>query len=200
MKTYIISIVFFLVYPLLGTFVYNKAEDIGESVMRLMPESTLEIQGKTNINKFNCIFGVDNITSPFQVNFQESENNLTFKNTQIVLDNDCFDCGNNMMNKDLRKLLKSEDYPNIKLALVQVHKTSKKNGSLAEVDISLAGITKRYFLAVNVIQGQHLSYSGSMDLDINDFNLEPPKKLMGAVKVNNIIQIVFDLKVTPEAN
>jgi hypothetical protein len=39
-----------------------------------------------------------------------------------------------------------------------------------------------------------------MDLDINDFNLEAPKKLMGAVKVSNIIKIVFDLKVASVAN
>jgi hypothetical protein len=64
----------------------------------------------------------------------------------------------------------------------------------------MAGNTKRYLLPVNVSESKHLSYSGSMDLDINDFNLEAPKKLMGAVKVSNIIKIVFDLKVASVAN
>lgn len=200
MKTLKIQIALLLLYPVLSSFIKGNTYDTGETLIKLMPDSTLEIQGKTNVNKFNCIFEITNIDDPLKVNFQESENALKFRNTQLLLDNDCFDCGNNMMNKDLRKLLKSDEFPHIKLALVEVHKTSKKNQALAEVDISMAGNTKRYLLPVNVSSNKQLSYSGSMDLDINDFELEAPKKLMGAVKVSNLIKIVFDLKVASLPN
>ncbi|TPV33962.1 YceI family protein [Paucihalobacter ruber] len=200
MKTLKIQIALLLLYPVLSSFIKGNAYDTGEALIKLMPDSTLEIQGKTNVNKFNCIFEITNIDDPLKVNFQESENALKFRNTQLLLDNDCFDCGNNMMNKDLRKLLKSDEFPHIKLGLVEVHKTSQKNQAMAEVDISLAGNTKRYLVPVNVSGANQLSYSGSMDLDINDFELEAPKKLMGAVKVSNIIKIVFDLKVASLPN
>lgn len=200
MKTLKIQVALLLLYPVLSSFIKGNTYDTGEALIKLMPDSTLEIRGKTNINKFNCIFAINNIDAPLKVDFQESENALKFRNTQLLLDNDCFDCGNNMMNKDLRKLLKSDEFPHIKLALVQVHKSSQKDQALAEVDISLAGNTKRYLLPVDVSNKKQLSYSGSMDLNIYDFDLEAPKKLMGAVKVSNIIKIVFDLKVASLEN
>ena len=91
MKTLKIQIALLLLYPVLSSFIKGNAYDTGEALIKLMPDSTLEIQGKTNINKFNCIFEINNIDDPLKVNFQESENALKFRNTQLLLNNDCFD-------------------------------------------------------------------------------------------------------------
>ena len=195
MKFLLLILSFLTVLP--GNNLSNStAIDEEVTTIKVLPQSSLKIQGKTNISKFSCAFEITNIDEPIKVDFEQEKNELKFQNTFLILENDCFDCGNNMMNKDLRKLLKSNEYPHIQLSLKTVQADVFSQFSEVKVDISLAGLTNTYTVPVHIIEEEILtSFKGTLAINIEDFNLKAPRKMLGTVKVSNLIEIEFDLKI-----
>lgn len=194
MKFLLLILSFLTVLP--GNDVFDNSNKFEVTTIKVLPQSSLKIQGKTNISKFSCAFEISNIDQPIIVDFEQDYNSLKFKNTFLILENDCFDCGNNMMNKDLRKLLKSDEYPHIQLSLKTVQPHASAQVSTAKVDISLAGVTNSFTVPVHIIKEEKLtSLKGTLAIDIENFNLEAPRKMLGTVKVSNLIEIEFDLKI-----
>ena len=53
--------------------------------------------------------------------------------------------------------------------------------------------SKSYFIPVELKDDKIINVSGALNLNICDFNLEPPKKALGLIVVSDIIKINFDL-------
>lgn len=164
------------------------------STIEILPQSELTITGDTNINKFECNFDASCLEGNRKISFETQGSRISFKNAVLVLQNENFDCGNRPINKDFHSLLQTEIYPEILLELKQVFLKNKKTGT-ADVTISIAGIKKDYQLPVEIVKGKNLHFKGKLHLNINDFNLKPPKKLFGAIVVNEDIDINFNLTV-----
>ena len=59
----------------------------------------------------------------------------------------------------------------------------------------MAGHSKFYSIWLNTEQGNILKASGCLSLKLSDFNLEPPKKVLGLVVVEDAIEIALDLNI-----
>ncbi len=166
-----------------------------ETAIIIEPESKLIIKGTTNINKFNCHFNTSELQKPIPVSFEIKNDKMVFKETELILKNDCFDCGNKNINKDFKSLLKTNSYPQIFIHLKEMQNFNLKDStSKVLLDMEIAGIFKSYNFPVKIENNKNkLFVTGTLALNISDFNLEPPKKLLGILKVNNIIEIDFQL-------
>ncbi len=162
----------------------------------IAPESKLYITGTSNINKFKCEFNIKELNAPISVIYTEQKNVIYFENTTLTLENSCFDCGGNAINKDFYNLLKSEEHPHIFLRLKQIkRKHQDKNGIEATVEIEIAGISKSYLMEAQFANNHDLIISGQLKLDISDFDLKPPKKMFGLIVISEEIEISFKLVV-----
>ncbi len=162
----------------------------------IAPESKLYITGSSNVNKFKCEFNIKTLNAPISVIYSEQQDVIHFENTTLTLENSCFDCGGNAINKDFYRLLKSEEYPHIFLRLKQIKKTHQdKNGIEATVEIEIAGISKSYLMEAQFVNNHDLIISGQLKLDISDFDLKPPKKIFGLIIISEDIEISFKLVV-----
>lgn len=65
---------------------------------------------------------------------------------------------------------------------------------MAQVEISIAGKKKQYVVPMKIVSTPATCFEGSLQLDINDFELQPPKKLFGMIKVKEDIEINFNLR------
>ncbi|MBQ0736141.1 hypothetical protein [Aquimarina celericrescens] len=63
----------------------------------------------------------------------------------------------------------------------------------AKIDITIAGKQKEYQTCINVRADHELKVNGVLDLDITHFDLKSPKKLLGLVKLDKNIKIIFEL-------
>nr|WP_177176555.1 YceI family protein [Hyunsoonleella jejuensis] len=100
------------------------------------------------------------------------------------------------MNKDFLKLLNSETYPNIIITLNEVESYAENDNIIqANVDIEIAGVVNSYTFPMQVNMYDTMQISGILDVNICDFNMKPPKKALGLVVVNEIIQIDFALQI-----
>ena len=171
----------------------DRAEDFP---VKIINNSTLHIYGTTNVNTFNCVLNFENVNSIVQTSYTLRNNRLFFENTELKLDNSCFDCGNNMMNKDFLEMLDSDNHPYITFQLKEVVVNPKQKDEIyAFASITLAGKTKLYSIPLTLKKIESIKAVGCLSIKLTDFDLEPPKKVLGLIVVNDEIDINFDLNV-----
>lgn len=172
----------------------NAQKTFHKKSVQVLPSSTLTITGDTNIKDFTCKFDVSYLNKPQVIMARETPGLISFENAVLSLKTEGFDCGSRAINRDFNDLIKAEKYPTILLDMKKVKLASAQKG-IAAVDITIAGITRSYDIPVEIRNGIVSQFKGVMELNINDFNLEAPKKLFGMIVVKDDIKINFDLKV-----
>jgi hypothetical protein len=157
-------------------------------------ESELYINGTSNVTDFKCGYNITNLDHPIRIHYENIKDVIIFENSTLILENNGFDCGGKRINKDFHGLLKSEVYPQITLKLKEVKlNPNKKNKAEALIEIEIAGLSHSYLMSTEFYHDQDWMISGKLKLNIQDFNLTAPKKMLGLVVVSEDIEISFKL-------
>jgi polyisoprenoid-binding protein YceI len=105
------------------------------------------------------------------------------------------------MNQDLQAFLKVKEHPSASIRLIKVDisgdqiMNKPRQEAISLMEITLAGITKRYQIPVTITNdGGEYGFSGSLELNICDFDLEPPVVMMGLIRVKEEVKVDFKLK------
>lgn len=165
-------------------------------VVVFLENSSLHIEGKTNVSKFSCLFDFNVVQDSIRLSYQKKGDVYEFKNARLKIKNEGFDCGGKAINKDFHKLLKTDKYPEI---LMNVKKVTLKKSVLdsvqTQVEFTLNNITKGYTIQnYYCIDNNTMQFCGTVDLNIEDFDLKAPKKVLGIIKVKNVITIDYNFK------
>lgn len=160
--------------------------------IEISQKSKLSISGDTNINTFGCAFDTFYLEPCRDVFYKKAGSNIVFRNALLSLRNEGFNCGNKAINKDFHDLLQTKDHPRITLELTEIN-LSQNNKGMACVKISIAGRENTYFVPVQIFNGPTNRFVGTLSLNIRDFGLEQPKKLLGLIVIKEEIEINFDL-------
>ncbi len=182
-------LLYFLI--LLGAVKGFAQGEMVSKTIKILPGSELSIQGDTNITEFGCGFDTDFLEGCKKINYTENGNDIYFKNAVLILKNKGFDCGSKGINKDFHSLLKTAQYPQISLELTKINLLQSNKG-MAWVYITIAGITHEYKLPIDLPESLD-HFTGNLKLNINDFNLEPPRKMLGLIVIKEEIEIDFNL-------
>lgn len=138
------------------------------------------VKGNTSIGKFDC-------------KTREQLKDTLFLNQPLGLSDKIavadFGCGNFMIKRDFRKTLNADSYPHAYFALEQVQDI---DGRLVyNLSVTIAGVCKKIEnLSFTQQDGVLMS---KVDLKFSDFNLTPPKKLGGAIKIEEDIELLVHL-------
>jgi len=174
----------------LGTFLVDPER---EARIWVAPGSQVLISGTSNVNKFTCSYEVPGLEVPVHMVYKENLDEIHFKNANLQLESDCFDCGGKAINKDFKELLQTEKYPWIKLRLLYVDPPDpdiKKVG--VGMEITIAGVSRTYVIELDSDLRGDIFVDGTLALKLTDFGLEPPKKVLGLIKVDD--QVLVDIK------
>lgn len=178
---------FYLLLALLS-FSFVNIETTHQVKVHLTAESFLYIKGTSNINTFTCVYDAKTLSRKIPVTYTKSSDTYYFENVNMQLDNEGFNCGNKMINNDFHDLLQTESFPNIQFQLEQLR--MKNHQMEARVALKIAGIKNHYTVPVKT-NGELAPIEGLLCLNITDFRLTPPKKMMGMIVVREDIEIVF---------
>lgn len=170
--------------------------------------SYLIVHGRTNLTKFHCQY-VKSLSDTLLVRVVPQEpNKLLLEHADINLRVMQFDYGNKLITKDFQKLLQVQDFPELKIEaldiasgedLLKSQNQKQHTGmiSSAKISVTIAGRQNEYNLEVNEpANGSPRTYSGSLHINIRDFGLIPPRKLLGLMKVNENVHIDFYLNLS----
>lgn len=164
--------------------------------------SRLLIRGNTNVNSFTC--SIDSYQSGDTLEYQINQRScdLVFLRNEMVIPVEDFSCGNEMITKDFWQTLNSDRHPNLKIRFISLNNfddpatSSKVSG---RVTITLSGVTRSFNITYTIQsnKGRIFSMVGKQVVCFSDFELKPPKKMMGLIQVQEDLEVEFHLNIIP---
>ncbi len=172
----------------------------------VQPDSRLTIEGKTNVNKFTC--AIPHYVGRDTLVLHEGGKGTrpVFVKGSVSLDASSFDCGIAPMTADFRKTINSKTHPAIVIDFISFEKTPSyaygEEKFKGIINISLGGTTKLFEMICTIESKPSglIQLSGGREFTFADFNLEPPKHMMGLVKVQPDLHVKFNLILKLDTN
>jgi hypothetical protein len=172
-------------------------------------ESELTIIGKTNLGKFSCYcYEWENVDHE-QFKGKIQDHKIYFNHAALEIPVEALRCQNRMMTSDLHQLLCSDNQEgSIKVTFKEAEwylnslwsEKISQNEPIGYFNIllTIGGITKdskvEIYSSEEKSEHYELSTRGAIELQLSEFNIEPPTKMMGMVKVKNTLEIQLDLQ------
>jgi polyisoprenoid-binding protein YceI len=107
------------------------------------------------------------------------------------------DCKNGKMTSHMLKALKSTDNPEIAFDLASYELATVAEGVNVTLngDLTLGGVKKTITMIAKAVpsEGGALKVTGVQDVLLSDYGLKAPTLMLGALKVNDLVQVHFDL-------
>src|SRR6476620_5169023 len=188
-------IVFFL-FTLNTAFIKKGLQNYSLARWVVEKSSSLNIQGETNINSFEC--DVTEYLRPDTLVYLKNDatKKLCFTNSCLTIDVRRFDCHNKFITEDFRNAVKADENPSLKILFITIEQFSSNcNNQVVKgiVDIELAHVVKRSEInyTVKTLPGNRIQMNGSHIFSFPDFNLKAPKKLAGLIRTKDQIKVNF---------
>lgn len=195
------------IMPVLFTFLFSSSYEItaGNYPFSAVISSSmnLEIHVKTNVNSFICNYKSD-INDTISYLFSSKDNKYFLGENRYFVPVTLIDCHNSNMKNDMQEMFNSSKYPNIVIKIKDIHydRNSPEKGRIY-LSLTIDGIEKCYFVTFETSNNNNcLKVSGNLPVNLNDFNIVPPSKFFGLVKVSKMIDISFllNLKLVESGN
>jgi hypothetical protein len=160
-------------------------------------DSRLIIHGTTNVNTFRCSFNYAQNSDTLEFKKTGKTNELILSKNRMRIPVRKFDCGNRQITKDFWETLQADTHPMLNIKFRSLENIPRDKSSIKGlVDITLAGVTQRYTVWYNVIpsEGRTVLLKGNQSVNFSDFKLRRPQKLMGLIKVEECLEVEFNLQ------
>lgn len=190
-------LVILLVASILMSASVRPPEDI---IYRLIvhPTSSITIAGSTNVNKYHCAIakytGHDTLLLT-----AERGKGAYFKNGVVKLEASRFDCEKHVITKDFAETIQADKYPYIKLNFISFERAPEfaetEEPFKGKITVTLANVSVPCEVRCKVVKDKNnlIHFKGWHLFKFSDFNLEPPTKMMGLIKVEEMITVDFHL-------
>lgn len=160
--------------------------------------SSLVIEGSSSISGFTCDVRqyLNHDTLIFFTD--DRSKRLVFQRSALSVEVSQFDCHHKFITADLRKTLKYQQYPAMKIHFISMEDPGaamQEHTIKGVMDIELAGVVRRMDIIYTVKNqaGKIIQLSGSKQMHFSDFKLVPPKKMAGIIKINEDIKVNVQL-------
>lgn len=181
---------FLMVLFLISTTCYGQTKYQSEGGMQITIEGTSNIHDwdmKSDKGTCTGVFEISNaglVTAVSSLSFTVPAKSLKSKHKG--------------MDKNTYKALKTNKYTDIsfRAAKAKVHAEGSKNNTLTtNGELTISGVTKNIQLTGNgvVNDDNSISYTGSYKLKMTDYDVVPPRIMLGAITTGNDILVKFNL-------
>jgi polyisoprenoid-binding protein YceI len=164
--------------------------------------STMTIYGSANVTdweaKVNTIRGEISIRNGDQTDFTDADPSW-LKSVRISMPVEDIDSDSRRMNNNMHGYLKKDQHPAITYRLVEVQELALAGnpGIVLTVRgiVTAAGVEKEIVHDVEIVRNESggLVVSGSQDLLMTDFGIDPPTAMLGSIRSRDEMTITFEL-------
>jgi hypothetical protein len=160
--------------------------------------SSLTVNGSTNINKFSCEIPSCDKTDTLTIGTGKNGRDVVLTG-DVVLSIKSFDCHNSAMTRELRKTLKESEFPTLCITFLSLNTlpelSLQPKPITGLVDINIAGVRKRFEVSYRITEDAKkvIQLVGSREINFSDFNLVPPRKLGGMIQTKDKLSVEFHL-------
>ncbi|MEM6358736.1 MAG: YceI family protein [Bacteroidota bacterium] len=188
-----------LFYLLLSHGVFSQ---VGYGIHEVkVTESEIVINVETNVDNFKCRINTKALNDFILVKNVWSDMNIDFDGFDIKYSIEDFKCPLSAMTKDLRSILKADQQPYLSLILESIA-IGSHNEDFEELDvtavatISIAGVKRKISIEDGIVTNHSsasLTLEGATKILLTDFNIEPPTKFLGLIKIKDEVNIEFEV-------
>jgi polyisoprenoid-binding protein YceI len=166
--------------------------------LTLQPESKLWVDGTSTIRKWTCRANdvsavIDGAPDAIA---QVAAGEKGVRAVRVRVQSEKMECGNGTMNEHLKKALKVEANPTIDFRLLgyDVSKSADGVTGILTGTLSLGGVEKTVAIpAVATSDAGALHVTGEYPIKMTEYDLKPPKLMLGRIKVGETVTVHFDL-------
>ncbi|MCF8334981.1 MAG: YceI family protein [Bacteroidales bacterium] len=187
-----------ILFVLMNLFIVIPAMAQDTIQLRIGSNTELSFDGTSNVHDWDC--EVTEITgqgafAQALINGSNSPENPV-KNVQLSIPVKSIESGRNKMDDIMYDALKAEEHPKIEYELISskvIQKTEDAFTLQTRGNLTIAGVTKQIAMQVKgeQLDDQTLQFTGSKNLMMTDFSVDPPKALFGAIKSGNEVNVQF---------
>ncbi|MBP3191808.1 YceI family protein [Natronogracilivirga saccharolytica] len=191
---YLLTLLFFFAA---GQFTQASAQ-----TFTISDESHMYIYGSANVTDWDAevktINGEITINNPEGKDWSEAEASW-FESVTVSIPVGDIDADSRRMNRNMHEYLKEDDYPEITYNLVEAEELASLDNPgyklTVKGNISAAGASHEIVHDVEIAEQENgrLVISGSQDLKMSDFGIEPPTAMLGSVRARDEMTIEFEL-------
>ena len=171
----------------------------------LLEGSRLWIEGRSNVNRFSCgatLYDLEAEVQPGDTNEPVTREDVT---VTVAIAMHGFECGNHRMERDLAQALSADRFPEIRFAFIAArHLPVEKDSDGARRlqvwgDLTVAGVRRGVdFVVIGSHEAQgKVRARGSITIRMTDYGIDPPRRLLGLVRVRDRLTVQFDLVLEP---
>lgn len=160
--------------------------------------NNLIIEGNSNVSSFKLTYD-DNLISPVY------QTNETIADEVVIsLPANNIKGKNRLMTEDFHEMINSDSFPYIKIEItnkdLSLPSETDKNINL-RIGLYISGSKNYYYTPVTITTDKNTtSVKGTINFRLTDFNITPPEKFLGLIKVKNEVIVSFDLLFKPLEN
>lgn len=161
--------------------------------------STLRVAGKSNISEFTCDINGYNQQDTLAVTNGSAAGRPARLSGSLEIDVFQFDCHSRLITGDLRKTLKAGAHPILKIHFLSLDQLPEPGPDMVStkglVEVELAGVRKTFQVTYAFVKTGSTSWqlNGARTFCFSDFNLTPPHKLGGMIRIEDQFQVDFQL-------
>ncbi|MFZ9660281.1 MAG: hypothetical protein ACO29O_00270 [Chitinophagaceae bacterium] len=158
-------------------------------------KSSISIEGSSNINSFVCELREYLKADTLTCKKDEKYCKLIFAKSILSLDIKKFDCHQKFITSDFRKMMQEDQYPSLIIQFISLDDIQSNGIVNGKVEIQLAGRKRLMDVQYNktVVANNQIMLEGGKLLRFSDFELRPPTKLGGMIRINEDIKVNFNL-------
>lgn len=186
---------------LLFLFVFSGSVIAQSSNYELLDRSTMQIDGTSTIHDWTSDVEEININFDFNASAltpESDENPVTSLTLTVPVEE--IESGKGRMNGKMYDALKKDDHPNIRFELssAEVTETASAGSSFTlntTGTLNVAGVSKEINFPVEGSVGEDGDYTftGSYELNMRDYDVDPPSAMFGTIKSGEMVTISFEL-------
>lgn len=161
----------------------------------------VSLKGSTNVNKFNCNMDIEPLKD-MHVEVLPIKGGFEFIGVVFNLPSSSFKCDKRLMTKEMHQLLQVDAFPDLILEVKNFHQfeaTAEDDFRVSsDVTVTICDqmrdevFTDCYWKR----RGDTRSLGGYHEIQLTDYSIDPPKKMLGAVVTRNTIGLEFEIKLT----
>ena len=175
--------------PLVILFFFSSTNVFSQETYKISSESKMYVHGTSTLHDWTSNVEDFNGQATISLNGKLKDINTLTMKAKV----ESIESGKGKMNSLTYEALKSETHPYITFSLDDIKKLERKN-IIASGFVTIAGVKKSIEVAGTYsLIGQQLEISGSKDINMKDFNIEPPTAIFGTIVVGEVVNIEYDL-------
>jgi hypothetical protein len=160
--------------------------------------STLRIDGKSNVNSFTCDIEEYNRKDTI-ISGSYTVSHPVMLSGSLKLEIVQFNCHSSLITRDFRKTLKAKEYPEMVIRFIKIESMPELTGESelikGVVEVEVAGVVKQIDMNYSFTKTNNglVQLNGEKNFCFSDFNLKPPKKLAGLIRIKDDFKVSFQL-------